>query len=129
MPEKALRNKKGKIVLGACHGDIDQAALLLDLGGRPGRRSDGMRPSTTLRTKRDFHSWTLAELIVERIRQLSSGTLAWSLVASGGSSVSSVKNRSSGGIVDCDLLELDQIGVTCASRPALQSANASAICE
>src|ERR1700732_1974032 len=35
MGEEALRGDEVKIVLGACHGDIEQAALLLDLGGCP----------------------------------------------------------------------------------------------
>jgi len=36
MREEALRHDEVKIVLGTRHGDIEQAALLLDLGGRPG---------------------------------------------------------------------------------------------
>ena len=69
MREEALRHDEVKIVLGARHGDIEQAALLLDLGRDvPVPRSEGMQPSTTLSTKTDFHSWPLAEWIVERIR-------------------------------------------------------------
>ena len=66
--EETLRHDEVKIVLGARHRDIEQAPLLLDLVGIPVPRSEGMQPSTTLSTNTDFHSWPLAEWIVERIR-------------------------------------------------------------
>jgi hypothetical protein len=36
MREEALQNDEVQIVLGAGHGDVKQAALFLDFGGRSG---------------------------------------------------------------------------------------------
>jgi hypothetical protein len=66
--EEALRHDEVQIVLGARHRDIKQPALFLDLVAVPMPRSEGMQPSTTFMTKTDFHSWPLAEWIVDRIR-------------------------------------------------------------
>ncbi len=67
--EEALRHHQMQIVLGARHRDIEQAAFFLDLGRLvPAPRSEGMQPSTTLSTNTDFHSWPLAEWMVDRIR-------------------------------------------------------------
>ena len=66
--KEALRHHQIQMVARSGHRDVEQPALLLDLLGVPVARSDGMQPSTTLRTKTARHSWPLAEWMVERMR-------------------------------------------------------------
>jgi hypothetical protein len=47
---EALRHQQRELVLRARHRHVQQPPLLLDLGLRAGRQSDGMQPSTTLST-------------------------------------------------------------------------------
>jgi len=49
MGEESLGVEKVKFVLRPRHGDVEEAALLLDLGAASGARSLGMQPSTTFR--------------------------------------------------------------------------------
>ena len=66
--EEALRRDQVQAVLGPRHRDVEQPALLLDLLRAADAEIGGMQPSTALSTKTFFHSWPLAEWMVDRIR-------------------------------------------------------------
>ena len=65
---EALRDNQMKMVFCPSHRDIEQTTLLFNLEVLSVAKSDGMQPSTQFRTNTEFHSWPLAEWIVDRIR-------------------------------------------------------------
>ena len=56
---KPMWDNQRQLIFGACHCHIEEAALLLDIAAYPVDFSEGMQPSTTLRTNTLFHSWPL----------------------------------------------------------------------
>ena len=67
--EEALGHEDLQLVLGAGHGDVEQAAggAPPSSAGEPVAMSEGMQPSTALRTYTECHSWPLAEWMVQRM--------------------------------------------------------------
>jgi hypothetical protein len=49
----------------ATYSNLRSSSISADV---PVPKSDGMQPSTTFKTNTDFHSWPLAEWIVDRMR-------------------------------------------------------------
>jgi hypothetical protein len=68
MGEESLRNNEVKIVLGARHRDIEQASLLLDLGGRPGAEVGGNAAIDDIEHEDGLPFLALGGMDVERIR-------------------------------------------------------------
>jgi hypothetical protein len=64
-PEEALRDDEVKIVLGARHGDMEQAPLLLDLGGRAGAEIGGNASVDDVEHEKGSPFLTLGGLPVE----------------------------------------------------------------
>ena len=109
---EAQRVHEVELVLGAGHGDVEQAPLLLDLLRRarwPCRRGCSRPPRAC--TKTASHSWPLAEWMVDRIRKSSSrcGGPARSPLADGGSMRDLRQEPLPGGVPRCDQLDLLEV--------------------
>ena len=65
---EALGLEQVEAVAGAGHGDVEQPPPSSTFSGRSVAMSEGMQPSTRFSTNTAFHSWPLAEWMVDRIR-------------------------------------------------------------
>ena len=66
--EEPLRHDQMKVILCAGHGNVEQSTFLLDLGRRTGTEVRRHAAVDDVEQIDRFHSWPLAEWIVDRIR-------------------------------------------------------------